>query len=81
MLVQAGNRGNSYQAAAETEAKHWQRVRGRLEKNYACIIANGVSISTSPDSQLLNALRESAKPAIADWTQKVGPERATLLLR
>jgi TRAP-type transport system periplasmic protein len=69
------------QAAAQTEAKQWQRVRGRLEENYARMRTNGVDISTAPDSQLLDALRESAKPAITDWKQKVGPERATLLLR
>jgi TRAP-type transport system periplasmic protein len=69
------------QAAAETEAKQWQRVRGRLEENYSRMRANGVYINTSPDRLLQSTLRESAKPAIADWTQKVGPERATLLLR
>jgi TRAP-type transport system periplasmic protein len=69
------------QAAAETEAIQWQRVRGRLEENYSRMRANGVYINTSPDPLLQSTLRESAKPAIADWTQKVGPERATLLLR
>jgi TRAP-type transport system periplasmic protein len=69
------------QAAAETEAKQWQRVRGRLEENYARMRANGVDINTSPDRLLQSALLESAKPVIADWRQKVGPERAKLLLR
>jgi TRAP-type transport system periplasmic protein len=69
------------QAAARTEAEQWQRVRGRLKENYARMRANGVDINTLPDPILGSTLLESAKPAIADWAQKVGPERATLLLR
>jgi TRAP-type transport system periplasmic protein len=69
------------QAAAITEAEQWQRVRGRLEENYVRMRANGVSINTAPDVQVKNSLTDAAKPVIADWMQKIGTERAKLLLR
>ncbi len=69
------------QAAAQTEAEQWQRIRGRLEENYVRMRANGVNINTAPDAQVKNSLIDASKPVITDWMQKVGTERAKLLLR
>jgi TRAP-type transport system periplasmic protein len=69
------------QAAAQTEAEQWQRIRGRLEENYVRMRANGVSINTAPNAQVKNSLVDASKPVITDWMQKVGTERARLLQR
>jgi TRAP-type transport system periplasmic protein len=68
------------QAAAQTETALWQRVRGRLEENYARMRANGVMINTTPDRQIKSNLIEAAKPVIAAWKQKVSEKQASIIV-
>ena len=66
-------------AGIETERRLWTLVRERLEANYARMRANGVTIETAPDPDLLAALRRAAEPAVASWKTGAGPEGAALL--
>jgi TRAP-type transport system periplasmic protein len=67
------------QAAAQTEIEQWQRIRGRLEENYARMRSNGVAINVAPNAMLKAKLLEAAQPVIAEWKAKVGVEKARLL--
>jgi TRAP-type transport system periplasmic protein len=67
------------QAAAQTEMEQWQRIRGRLEENYARMRSNGVVINTAPNALLKSKLLEAAQPVITEWKAKVGIEKARLI--
>jgi TRAP-type transport system periplasmic protein len=60
--------------------KLWDFLTHFTEINYAIPISVTV-INTAPDVQVKNSLTDAAKPVIADWIQKIGTKRATLLLR
>ena len=68
-------------AAAETEARQWKTIEGRLEQNYARMRENGMTIVSDVPAALRARLREAAKAAIDDWTAKAGPDAAALLPR
>ena len=66
-------------AATETEARQWKSLEGRLEKNYARMRDNGMTIDSAVSPALRARLRESARGAIEDWAAKAGPEARALL--
>jgi TRAP-type C4-dicarboxylate transport system substrate-binding protein len=68
-------------AAAQTEARQWKALEGRIEQNYARMRENGMSITTDVPAALKARLREAAKASTDEWAAKAGPEGATLLLR
>src|SRR5258706_22155 len=61
-------------AAAETEARQWQALEGRLAQNYARMRENGMAIDTVVAPALRTRLRESARGAIDEWSARAGPE-------
>jgi TRAP-type C4-dicarboxylate transport system substrate-binding protein len=67
------------EAAAETEARQWAAMAGRLERNYETMRGNGVAIVPQPPAALLDALKAAAKPAVDAWAAQAGDEgRAAL---
>jgi len=68
-------------AAAETEARQWKALEGRLAQNYARMRENGMTIATEIAPALRTRLREAARAAADDWAAKAGPEGAALLRR
>jgi TRAP-type C4-dicarboxylate transport system substrate-binding protein len=68
-------------AAAETEARQWAALDGRLAANYARMRDNGMTIETDVPEPLRAALREAARGAIDDWARKAGAEGRALLER
>lgn len=68
-------------AAAETEARQWKALEGRLEQNYARMRENGMTIVTDVPALLRARLREAAKATIDEWAAKAGPDAAALLPR
>ena len=69
------------EAARETEARQWAALDGRLEKNYARMRENGMTIATDIAPALRDALRSAAREAIDEWTAKAGPEANDALRR
>jgi TRAP-type transport system periplasmic protein len=67
------------QAAAQTEIAQWNRIRGRLDDNYARMRSNGVTINTVPNIQLKFQLTQAALPVIADWKKKVASDVSLLV--
>jgi TRAP-type C4-dicarboxylate transport system substrate-binding protein len=72
-------RGAIGKAAAETEARQWQALEGRLARNYARMRENGMTIDTAVAPALRTRLRESARGAIDEWSARAGPEARALL--
>lgn len=66
-------------AAAETEARQWATIRGRLDVNYARMRENGVKIADRIEISLADALKQAAAPVIEDWAKKAGPDGAAVL--
>lgn len=66
-------------AAAETEARQWAAIRGRLEVNYARMRENGVIIATVLDPAVRAMLIAAALPVIEAWRQSAGAEGAAVL--
>lgn len=79
--LDADLRGAVANAAAETERHLWTLVRTRLDENYARMRANGVTITAEVSPELRALLGRAAEAAIANWTQRAGPEGATILQR
>jgi TRAP-type C4-dicarboxylate transport system substrate-binding protein len=67
------------EAAAQTEARLWRALEGRLEQNYARMRENGMTITTGVPRDVQTRLREAAKASIDEWSAKAGPESAALL--
>ena len=66
------------QAGAETEARQWQAIIGRLEANRRVMRDNQVAIH-DPDAALRAALRGAAGNAIAQWRGTAGEAGAAIL--
>jgi TRAP-type transport system periplasmic protein len=54
-------------AAAETETRQWAAMSGRLERNFATMRENGVTITATPPEDVMLALRTAARPAVDAW--------------
>src|SRR4029078_4695011 len=54
-------------AVTETEGRQCNSLEGRLEKNYARMRDNGMTIDSAVSPALRARLRESARGAIEDW--------------
>lgn len=69
------------EAAAETEARQWRALDGRLAENYARMRANGMTIATEIGAELRARLREAGRAAAEEWAAKADPEARALLQR
>ncbi|HVX99241.1 MAG TPA: TRAP transporter substrate-binding protein [Pseudorhodoplanes sp.] len=63
------------QAGRETTDRQWQAMNGRVEKNYAIMRENGVTI-TRPPLEVTAALAAAASKSLIEWHTKAGPEAA-----
>jgi TRAP-type C4-dicarboxylate transport system substrate-binding protein len=68
-------------AAADTEARQWKALEGRLAQNYARMRENGMTIDTQVPAAVRERLREAARGAIDDWARRAGAEGRALLER
>ena len=68
-------------AAAETEARQWQALDGRLAKNYERMRENGMTITREASPALVAKFKAAAQTAIAEWEAKVGAEGREVLER
>jgi TRAP-type C4-dicarboxylate transport system substrate-binding protein len=68
-------------AAADTEARQWQALEGRLARNYARMRENGMTIATEISPGLRERLREAAQDSVREWAAKAGPAGRALLER
>ena len=68
-------------AAAETEARQWTALEGRLAQNYARMRENGMTIDTDVPAALRERMRAAARLAVEEWAAKAGPEGRALLER
>jgi TRAP-type C4-dicarboxylate transport system substrate-binding protein len=66
-------------AAAETEARQWQALEGRLAKNYERMRENGMTITRTISPALTAKFKSAAEAAIADWQQKAGSDGREVL--
>lgn len=66
-------------AAQATEQAQWERVKARLDENYAAMRQNGVTIQTRPAADLLAALQAAAREPVEAWRHKAGPEGQAIL--
>jgi TRAP-type C4-dicarboxylate transport system substrate-binding protein len=69
------------QAAAETEARQWQALDGRLAKNYERMRENGMTITRDVSPELAAKFKTAAQHAIAEWETKTGAEGREVLER
>ena len=69
------------QAAAETEAAQWQRIRSRLEENYRVMRSNGVMIEMNVPPTVTETLKAASSGAVKQWQEKVGPDADDILRR
>jgi TRAP-type transport system periplasmic protein len=67
-------------AAAQTEARQWQALDGRLADNYARMRENGVTIDAIVPA-VRERLRDAARGAVDEWSRRAGPEARMLLER
>ncbi|HZX87558.1 MAG: TRAP transporter substrate-binding protein [Variovorax sp.] len=67
------------QAAAETEAAQWQRIRSRLDENYRTMRSNGVAIDIEVPLEVTAALKAASAGAVSQWQAKVGADADEIL--
>jgi len=67
--------------AAETEARQWAALEGRLAQNNARMRENGMTIDSAVPEALRSRLRDAARGAVDDWAAKAGPQGRALLER
>jgi TRAP-type C4-dicarboxylate transport system substrate-binding protein len=79
--LDAETRGGVETAAADTEARQWQALDGRLARNYARMRDNGMTIATGISPQLRERLREAAQATVEEWAARAGPQGRALLER
>lgn len=65
-------------AAAETEARQWQAIEGRLAANRQVMRENGVGLH-APDPALRGLLREAARSAVEAWRAGAGEAGRAIL--
>ncbi len=68
-------------AAAETEARQWKALEGRLAQNYARMRENGMAIATEVAPDVRRRLREAGRAAVEEWLAKTGGEGRKILGR
>jgi TRAP-type C4-dicarboxylate transport system substrate-binding protein len=68
-------------AAAETETRQWQAMRGRVAANYQRMAANGVTITAEIAPALAARLRQTGAAAVDDWAARLGADGAGVLAR
>ena len=68
-------------AAADTEARQWQALAGRLAKNYERMRENGMTITREVSPALAAKFKAAAQTAIAEWETKSGAEGREILER
>ena len=66
-------------ASRQTESELWLALSTRLEENYRRMRQNGVAIDTSPEPQIVEALRTGAAAAQRAWCARMGPVCAEIL--
>jgi TRAP-type transport system periplasmic protein len=66
-------------ASRQTEGELWIALSTRLEENYQRMRQNGVAIDTSPEPQIVEALRTGAAAAQRAWCARMGPVCAEIL--
>ncbi|MBR0684142.1 signal peptidase [Roseomonas eburnea] len=66
------------QAGAETEARQWQAIIGRLEANHRVMRENQVGIHR-PDAALQVALRDASKASTEAWKARAGEAGRSIL--
>jgi len=69
------------EAAAETDARQWQAMQGRVAMNYERMRENGMAITTTVSPALAMKFREASRAVIAEWEAKSGPEGREVLER
>jgi len=79
--LDAATRKAVLEAAAETEARQWKAMEGRVAKNYERMRENGMTITTKISPELQARFQEAAQAAIARWEEKSGPEGRALIER
>lgn len=62
-------------AARETTEHQWAAMNGRLERNYAVMRENGVTI-TQPPLDVTLALGVAASKSLIEWSSRAGPDAA-----
>ena len=67
------------EAAAETEARQWKAIEGRIAQNYARMRENGMAIAIEIPAELQARFRDAGRVAVDDWAAKAGPEARALL--
>ncbi len=66
-------------ASRQTEGELWLALSTRLDENYQRMHQNGVAIDTSPEPQIVEALRTGAAAAQRAWCARMGPVCAEIL--
>ena len=69
------------EAAAETDARQWQALDGRVAKNYERMRENGMTITRMVSPALAAKFKASAQTVIGEWEAKSGAEGRELLER
>lgn len=77
--LDAETRGAVAGAAAETEARQWKALEGRLEQNYKRMREQGMTIDTSVPRALRERMREAARETVDAWAATAGPEGEALV--
>jgi TRAP-type C4-dicarboxylate transport system substrate-binding protein len=71
-------RGAIEKAAAETEARQWSALEGRIAQNYARMRENGMTIDAEVPPAVSSALRDAARATIDEWSARTGRESGAL---
>jgi TRAP-type C4-dicarboxylate transport system substrate-binding protein len=77
--LDAPTRREVLEAAAETEARQWKALEGRIAQNYARMRENGMAIATEIPAEVRAGFRDAARLVVDDWAAKAGPEARALL--
>jgi TRAP-type C4-dicarboxylate transport system substrate-binding protein len=65
-------------AARETTEHQWAAMAGRVERNYAVMRENGVTIVERPPLDVVMALAAAGAQTLVDWQLRAGPEAAQI---
>ncbi len=67
------------EAAAATEDRNWNEVKGRRVRNYKTLAEHGVTVVRGVSSEYLAALSKAGQVALNDWLKKMGPDGEALM--
>jgi TRAP-type C4-dicarboxylate transport system substrate-binding protein len=68
-------------AAAQTQAKQWQTIETRLERNEGTMRSNGVTIVTDVSPELRRRASEAGAAAVESWKTRTGDVGRAILER